>query len=95
MTELERLKKYLEEHKIPHEVKREEYGGIVFRNQIIVHNGEGKRLWDVICQYGSYGFEEGLLEGMNLPGGDDSLDVEGWLAADEIIKRLEEHRWGC
>lgn len=89
MSELEKLKKYLEDHKIPHIAKVEKHEGIVWRNQIIVLDDAGKQLWDVICQRGSFGFEKGLLEGMGVPGGDEGLDVEGWLTADEIIKRLE------
>ena len=46
------------------------------------------KLWDVICHWGSYGYEEGLLEGM----GDifnEGIDVEGHLTAQDVIDRLE------
>lgn len=52
--------------------------------QIIVTTEKGKRLWDAICGYGSYGFEDGLLEIMGdiVPGKDDVL---GWLTADDVL----------
>ena len=56
------------------------------RHQIIVFEGR-RRSWDVICQFGSYGADKGLLEGMG-----DIFDdyVEGYLTADDVIKRIEE-----
>lgn len=54
-------------------------------HQIIVYDKGGRRTWDVICQRGSFGVEEGLLEGM----GDIFNDAEGWLTADEIIERIK------
>lgn len=49
---------------------------------------EEYRCWDVICHWGSYGYEDGLLEGMGdiFNGG---IDVEGWLTAQDVIDRLE------
>lgn len=59
------------------------------RHQIIVNEGEPNQ-WDAICHYGSYGYEDGLLEimGDTVVRNDD--EVEGWLTANDIIKRLEE-----
>lgn len=56
-------------------------------HQIIVME-DGRRVWDVVCHYGSYGAVEGLLEGM---GEIFEEDVEGWLTADEVIARIEKH----
>lgn len=44
--------------------------------------------WDVICFTGSYGAQRGLLEAMGraITGNDD---VEGYLTADEILRRLD------
>lgn len=73
------------------------------RHQIIVFDGpecleqnvqlleKTKWLFDVICQYGSYGYEEGLLEIQGeypLCWEDDN--IEGHLTADDIIERLEK-----
>lgn len=55
-------------------------------HQIIVFKDEC-RSWDVICQFGSYGADEGLLEGM---GDIFETYVEGWLTAEDVIKRIEE-----
>ena len=59
------------------------------RHQIIVYKDDGNIWWDAICHWGSYGFEQGLLEimGKELTNDDDS--VEGYLTAEEIINRLE------
>lgn len=62
-------------------------GDLLDRHQIIVMEG-GRVIWDVVCQFGSYGGDEGLLEGMGEIFGDD---VQGWLTADEVIARIEKH----
>lgn len=48
--------------------------------------------WDVICQPGSYGYEEGLLEFQD--GVEE--DVIGYLTAEQVIKIVEskEYRMG-
>lgn len=47
--------------------------------------------WDAICHEYSYGSERGLLEIMgSITQIDD--DVEGWLTAKEILKRVDEKR---
>lgn len=48
--------------------------------------------WDAICHRGSYGREDGLLE----VAGDcvvniDFDSVEGWLTADEVLKRVDKY----
>ena len=46
--------------------------------------------WDAVCHDGSYGHEEGLLEVMGDPVCKNEYDdVEGWLTAEDILKRLE------
>lgn len=44
--------------------------------------------WDAVCFRGTYGAERGLLEAMGrvITGNDD---VEGYLTADEILRRLD------
>jgi hypothetical protein len=88
MSEMEKLEKYLKEKGYKYDRKQEQWGYYNI-NQIIVYDKEGKRQWDAICHRGSYGYEQGLLEIMGSivkPGGDR---VEGWLTAEDIIKRLE------
>ena len=50
-----------------------------------------RREWDAICNRGSYGAEEGLLEIMGTIVRDDAGDsVEGWLTAEDVIERVKE-----
>lgn len=61
-------------------------------HQIVVFDRAARRVFDVICHYGSYGYERGLLEvmGSAIVGPNAGDSIEGWLTADEIIKRLKE-----
>lgn len=81
MNELDKLEAYLKEH--GYNYTREE------DSQIIIYDENEERQWDAICNRWSYGSEHGLLEvmGEKVVRSDDS--VEGFLTADEIIKRLE------
>lgn len=95
MRELDILEKYLmlngyryrriEETNIS-EIMGEDIG----RKQIIVYKN-GKRSWDAICHYGSYGYAEGLLEimGSIVDEEKDGDEVVGWLTAQDVINRLE------
>lgn len=50
--------------------------------------------WDAICHDGSYGHNEGLLEIMGSIVQNEYDSVEGYLTADEILKRLnKEGNW--
>ena len=100
LTELDKLEKYLKEHGYKYgridddgdlEGIADRHGLMrcIDQHQIVVYK-DGKRDWDAICQFGSYGVEMGLLEIMGervVRKGRDS--VEGYLTADEIIERLE------
>lgn len=57
--------------------------------QIVTYDAAGNRIWDGIWGWGSYGFEQGLIEvmGAQLLGHDD---VEGWLTARQVTKM-----WRC
>ena len=57
-------------------------------NQIIAYK-DGIRRFDVVCHYGSYGYEKGLLEIMGecITGGHD---VVGNLNAEEVIERIQK-----
>lgn len=87
MHELDKLEEYLKANGYEYEriERSSEYND---RHQIIVKEN-GKGVWDVICQHGSYGYPR-FLEAMGrriVNGEEDS--VEGYLTADEIITRLE------
>lgn len=95
MSELDKLVAYLKEHHIRYRrvdeesniLKCEGFDICPDRHQVIVYDANGNRAWDAICQWGSYGYDEGLLE---ISGNIVSVenDVEGWLTADDIIERL-------
>lgn len=89
MNELNKLGKYLKEHGYEYErIDKENDPWGYDRHQIIVYKN-GEKQWDAICHRGSYGYDEGLLEIMgNIVENTDDT-VEGWLTADDIIKRLE------
>lgn len=102
MTEMQKLDILLKHAKVPHtygrrwpEMDRPDNqeclpggrhdGG----EQIIAYDAAGNRIWDGIWGWGSYGFEQGLIEvmGAQLLGHDD---VEGWLTARQVTKM-----WRC
>ena len=97
LQELDKLEKLLRERGLNvercDEVKNFElpWIGEITRHQVTVIDEKGKVVFDAICQTGSYGYQQGLLEIMDgtlkLTKVDD--EVEGWLTADEIMKRLE------
>lgn len=92
LSELNKLEAYLKDHNIPYE--RDDgaldLNGIFDRHIIIVYSQSGEREWDAICQYGSYGGDNGLIEIMGTIVQNDEDDVEGWLTADDIINRIKE-----
>lgn len=98
LTELNKLEDYLKNRGMQyerHDVNYEfgEVDGLLIqleRHQIIVPQDGPTREWDAICQRGSYGAEEGLLEiygKIVRPCGDS---VEGYLTAQDVIERIEE-----
>jgi hypothetical protein len=91
MNELDKLEQYLKDKGI--EYKRiDENTNKYGRHQINVFGSDGNKAWDAICHYGSYGFEQGLLEiyGTLVDEEKDSDCVVGWLTAEDIIKRIEQ-----
>ena len=95
MTEIDKLEEYLKEigakyERTDTEEKRDEIGRIeaLDCHQIIVFDDNGKRLWDVVCHRGSYGWEQGLLEAYGKIV-EKSRDVVGWLTAEKIIEVLK------
>lgn len=96
MSELDILTQYLKEHNIPFErydcdkilTLDDDYTFHLDRHQICVPN-QRNTLWDVICQEGSLGQKEGLLEAcgdiVEIDG-----EVEGCLTAQDVIRRIEK-----
>ena len=89
MSELDKLEKYLKEKGIFYSREDEEQG-FYNKHQIIVFDENREIQWDAICQRGSYGYEQGLLEIYGRIVSDQDEDsVVGWLTAEDVIKRLE------
>lgn len=85
LTELNKLEEYLKANDFEYQREDDDYYAID-KHQIVVYV-DGRRSWDVICHKGSYGCTQGLLEGM---GDIFRPDVEGYLTAEDVIKRIEE-----
>ena len=97
LKELNKLEQYCKDNGIPYKRNDKDSTIGIFdigdRHMIIVYKSEedkknNNRWFDAICQGGSYGGDEGLLE---IYGGivqNEYDDVEGWLTADEIISRM-------
>lgn len=99
LTELNRLEEYLKTNRIPYERADQDdeplYPEVMFeRHQLIVYDERGNRLWDAICHKGSYGAEAGLLEIMGNIVNEETVGdtVEGWLTAEDVIKRVEQRK---
>ncbi|MDU2112609.1 MAG: hypothetical protein E7E92_08840 [Clostridiales bacterium] len=60
-------------------IHREHYQVLIYKN--------GERLVSVIEGYGTYGREQDRLEIMGLT--EFEYDVEGWLSAEEVFKRIK------
>lgn len=81
MSEMEKLQKWLNENNIKYE--RHAGGLIIERNQIIVETEEIKLSF--ICHYGSYGYEQGLIEMYDFMN-----EPIGYLTAEDCINKLNE-----
>lgn len=90
MDELNKLESYLKEKGIKYDRNdREKTEKVLDFHQIVVYD-DNNPIWDAVCHTGSYGYEQGLLEIMGSIVSKDVCDsAEGWLTADDIIRRLE------
>ena len=97
LTQLDKLERYLKENGIRYErfdkeelIDQDNLRYELERHQIYVPCSEEAE-WGVICQRGSYGAEEGLLEIYGSIVRSDAGDsVEGYLSAENVIERIEE-----
>lgn len=98
MSELDVLEKYLKDNNIPYqryecheELDKDDYIFHLDRHQICVPTSK-YTAWDVICQEGSLGYKEGLLEAWGeIVEIDD--EVEGYLTAQDVIQRIEARNY--
>ena len=81
MSEMEKLQKWLDENKIKYERYIE--GGWISRNQILIKTEEMRLSF--ICHYGSYGYEQGLIEMYDFEN-----EPDGYLTAKQCISKLKE-----
>jgi hypothetical protein len=89
MSELDKLENFLKNNGIGYK-RIDENTDTWGRHQINVFDSDGNIAWDAICQRGSYGFENGLLEiyGNIVDEEKDGDSVVGWLTAKDVIARL-------
>ena len=92
LRELDKLEEYLKQNGIQYERFDEDHALDV--NGYVVNRGRHQIVcdgWDAICHWGSYGYEEGLLEvmGTKVVLESDGGPVCGYLTAEDVIARLE------
>ncbi len=92
--EILKLKQMLEDAKIPFEFTDDFFHGDHKPSyQIIIRNKENPKyaLCDVIYHYGSYGYDQNLLEIMGALTEEEEEDnsVLGYLTANEVFKRFK------
>ena len=93
IAELSKLEEYLKENGFVYE-RTAQYGMDPSHKEWLEWNQikvfEDDRLaWDVVCHSGSYGFEDGVLEGMGPIFGHGNDNIEGWLTAADVIRKIE------
>lgn len=86
--EILKLDAMLTEKGIPHTLQKRMDGW-----QVIYPEDGEERVMDAIEHFGSYGNEEDLLEIMGLLTPEEEKDdsVLGYLTAEEVCKRIEQH----
>ena len=90
MSEMEKLQKWLDKNNIKYE-RRIDDGVLIDitsgkrfnTNQILIKANDIELSF--ICHYGSYGYEQGLIEMY-----DRENEPEGWLTAEKCINKLKE-----
>lgn len=87
-NEINKVINWLDKNKIKYEhiVQEAPKGTKCNRNQILIKPDDFTRL-SIICHYGSYGYEQGLLEYWDFEMGHE---VEGYLTAKDVIKILKK-----
>lgn len=89
MKEIDRLAQMLKEAHIPFDLYLDGPTGAQRRH--LLYPSYAGHVCSVIQGYGTYGGNQNLLEIFGLTGTDN--DVEGWLSAAEVFRRIKAH-WG-
>ena len=85
LTEFNKLEELLRKNEIPFE-REDEIGFMDFHQLRSIEMIGEKYVWDVICHFGSYGHEKGLLE----IWGENMDEPEGFLSAEECLEKIKE-----
>lgn len=93
--ELYKLHNLLEDRQIKHEFIIEENGKYT-RRMIKIHDeidGQRFEILSAICHYGSYGYEQGLIEILGLLTREEEREsnVVGYLTADNVFRRVKKY----
>lgn len=99
MNEFDKLIKMLDDAGIPYERNDDKNDLSCFgierepMRRIKYEKNDNFCVCSVICGYGSYGYEEGLLEIMGLltPEEEQLDSVAGYLTADDVFNRIKKH----
>lgn len=93
MTEMAKLVEKLTQTNIPFEITYMDKELFSFGGESIPqiwYPNRKKNVCDVICHKFSYGGDRGLLEMMGLVN-DEYDDVEGYLTAEDVFKKISNH----
>lgn len=88
MTEMSKLALKLMEADIPFEVNIQEHNTEKYP-QIVLYDDEGIYIGDVICNFMSCGYEDGLLEIKGFDIADNG--VQGYLTADLVFDWIMDY----
>ena len=84
LTEFDKLEQMLKDAGIKY--RRVEGGALGFHQLRSVQALGDQWLYDVVCNWASYGHESGLLE----MWGKSMIEPEGWLSAEDCLKKIKE-----
>ena len=84
-TEMDKLIPMLCKADIPFDL------AIHFGRPQVIYPSRDHYICDVICHWGSYGHESGLLEIMGLADASCEDGVEGYLTAEDVFDRISNH----
>ena len=90
MNELDKLRKMLTDAGIPYKDIISWRNCVTYGDPLPGKPKTGKYLWDGICQPGSYGYEEGLIESWGKLGADENGQPQV-VAADEAFEVIKAH----
>ena len=96
MSEMDKLEEYIKAKGLSYKriVKHPNAKGIdliLNRNQLVVYKSNNTPWWSAVCHFGSYGYDQGLIEVMGdaVVKEDDGDTIVGFLTAEDVIARFE------